>query len=74
MVNDAPTSRPKGGGRRASHFTPFRIENAQSATPSSLITARKAGVLNEKRCKGIFFKLYIFSISEEQIAQHSRLI
>ena len=28
-------------------FTPFRIENAQSASPSS----RKAGDLNEKRCK-----------------------
>ena len=32
-------------------FTPFRIEDAQSASPSPLITARKAGVLNEKRCK-----------------------
>jgi hypothetical protein len=34
------------------HFTPFRIENSKSATSFSLITARKAGVLNEKRCKG----------------------
>jgi hypothetical protein len=33
-------------------FTPFRIEDAQSASPSPLITARFAGVLNEKRCKG----------------------
>ena len=31
-------------------FTPFRIEDAQSASLSPLITARKAGVLNEKRC------------------------
>jgi hypothetical protein len=32
-------------------FTPFRIKDAQYATPSSLITAHKVGVLNEKRCK-----------------------
>ena len=32
------------------YFTPFRIEDAQSASLSSLITARKAGVLNKKRC------------------------
>jgi len=32
-------------------FTPFRIEDAQLAAHSSLITARKAGVLNEKMCK-----------------------
>ena len=32
-------------------LTPFRIEDAQCATPSSLITAHKVGVLNEKRCK-----------------------
>ena len=32
-------------------FTPFRIEDAQYATPSPLITAHKVGVLNEKRCK-----------------------
>ena len=31
-------------------FTPFRIEDAQYATPSPLITAHKVGVLNEKRC------------------------
>jgi len=31
--------------------TPLRIEDAQSASPSPLITARKAGVLNEKRRK-----------------------
>ena len=30
-------------------FTPFHIEDAQSATPSLLITACNAGVLNEKR-------------------------
>ena len=34
-------------------FTPFRIEDAQYATPSSLITAHKVGVLNEKRCKSL---------------------
>jgi hypothetical protein len=32
-------------------ITPFRIEDAQYATPSPLITAHKVGVLNEKRCK-----------------------
>ena len=31
--------------------TPFRIEDAQSAAHSSLITTPKGGVLNEKRCK-----------------------
>jgi len=30
-------------------FTPLRIENAQSASPSSLITAHIVGVLNEQR-------------------------
>jgi hypothetical protein len=37
------------------HFTPLRIENAQSALScaesSSLITAPEGGVLNERRCK-----------------------
>ena len=32
-------------------ITPFRIEDAQSAAQSSLITSHKVGVLNEKRCK-----------------------
>ena len=32
-------------------FTPFRIEDAQSASPYPLIKAHKVGVLNEKRCK-----------------------
>jgi hypothetical protein len=32
-------------------FTPLRIYNAQSASPSPLITAHEVGVLNEKRCK-----------------------
>ena len=32
-------------------FTPFRIKDAQYATPSPLITPHKVGVLNEKRCK-----------------------
>jgi len=34
-----------------SFFTPFRIEDAKLAAQSSLITAHKAGVLNEKKCK-----------------------
>jgi hypothetical protein len=29
----------------------LRIENAQSASSSSLITAPEGGVLNERRCK-----------------------
>ena len=33
-----------------STFTQFRIFDAKSATPSSLITAPTGGVLNEKRC------------------------
>lgn len=33
-----------------SDITPFRIENSQSASPSSFISVRKAGDLNEKRC------------------------
>ena len=33
-------------------ITPLRIENAQSASSSSLITAPEGGVLNERRCKG----------------------
>lgn len=32
-------------------ITPLRIENAQSASSSSLITAPEGGVLNERRCK-----------------------
>ena len=32
------------------NFTLFRIEDVQSATPTPLITARSAGVLNEERC------------------------
>ena len=32
-------------------FTLFRIEDAQYAILSSLITAHNVGVLNEKRCK-----------------------
>ena len=32
-------------------FTPFRIEDAQYATPSPLITVHKVDGLNEKRCK-----------------------
>jgi len=34
-------------------FTPLRIENAQSASSSSLITAPEGGVLNERRCKSV---------------------
>ena len=33
-----------------SHYTPLHIENAQSASSSSLITAPEGGVLNERRC------------------------
>jgi len=33
------------------HFTPFCVENAQMVMFPSLIYARNAGVLNEKRCK-----------------------
>ena len=44
-------------------FTPFRIEDAQSASPSPLITAHKVGVLNEKRCNSqsspILYKIII---------------
>lgn len=45
-------------------FTPFCIEDAQYATPSSLITAhtRREGVLNEKKCNTVFkqnCKLYM---------------
>ena len=34
-------------------FTQFRIYDAQSATPSSLITAHKVGVMNEKTCTNL---------------------
>ena len=34
-------------------ITPLRIENAQSASSSSLITAPEGGVLNERRCKKV---------------------
>ena len=37
-------------GTFQSVFTPLRIENAQSATSSSLITAPEGGVLNERMC------------------------
>ena len=41
-------------------FTPFRISNAKSASPSQLITAPKGGVSNEKRCKNRnkYYELY----------------
>ncbi len=32
-------------------FTQLRIENTQSTSSSSLITAHGVGVLNEQRCK-----------------------
>jgi len=32
-------------------FTPLHIENAQSVSPRSLITAHEVGVLNVQRCK-----------------------
>ena len=37
--------------KHESLYTPLRIENAQSASSSSLITAPFGGVLNERRCK-----------------------
>ena len=42
-------------------FTPLRIENAQSASSSSLITAPFGGVLNERRCtiKNGFFTEFV---------------
>jgi len=36
-------------------FTPLRIENAQSASSSSLITAPEGGVLNERRCNNKYY-------------------
>jgi hypothetical protein len=39
-----------GEDNKRTNFTPLRIENAQSASPSSLITAHGVGVLNEQRC------------------------
>ena len=33
------------------YYTPFQIENTQSASPSSLITAHSLGGLNEQMCK-----------------------
>jgi len=43
-------------------FTPLRIENAQSASPSSLITAHSVGVLNEQRCKTIIESEFVFEV------------
>jgi hypothetical protein len=40
------------------HFTPLHIENAQSASPRSLITAPEGGVLNVQRCKIITVPYY----------------
>ncbi len=37
-------------------ITPFCIEDAQYATPSSLITAHKVGALNDKKCKKVVKK------------------
>ena len=37
-------------GIKMSHFTPLHIENAQSVSPRSLITAPEGGVLNVQRC------------------------
>ena len=45
-------------------FTPLRIENAQSASSSSLITAPEGGVLNERRCKKASKILFPFSKRE----------
>ncbi len=45
-------------------FAPFCIEDAKSARPSSLITARNAGVLNEKRCESQELVFYIDNFSD----------
>lgn len=36
------------------NFTPLHIENSQSASSSSLLTAPIGGVLNERMCKNIY--------------------
>jgi hypothetical protein len=41
--------------KMSEYFTPLRISNAQSATPCSLITADKVGVLIVQRCKSMGF-------------------
>jgi len=41
----------KQRSKKRNSFTPLRIENAQSVSSSSLITAPEGGVLNERRCK-----------------------
>ena len=50
------------GIKKEGGFTPFRIEDAQYATPSPLITAHKVGVLNEKRCKTSHRRCALFQI------------
>jgi len=39
------------------HFTPFRVENAQSNSSIPFISAPKRGILNEKWCKERLFKI-----------------
>jgi hypothetical protein len=39
------------------YFTPLRIENSQSVSSSSLITAPEGGVLNERRCNKSLFRV-----------------
>jgi hypothetical protein len=40
-------------------FTPLRIENVQSASPSSVITIPKRGVLNEQSCNTINCECFV---------------
>ena len=44
-------------------FTPLRIFNAQSASPRSLITAPKGGILNVQRCNEIHKEVWVNLIS-----------
>ena len=43
------------------HFTQFHIEDVKSASHSPIITARKAGVLNEKMCSKKWLTLFTFN-------------
>ena len=53
------------------YFKPFCIEDAKSASPSPVITARKAGVLNEKRCNDVGAKMDTKKIIEKHICKAS---
>ncbi len=53
----------KGGRKTLRRYKPFRIEDAQSASPLSPITAHFVGGLNEKRCKSILKDMSAFRLS-----------